>query len=203
MNKEKRFFTVVIGTVIAAYGICLAINAGFGGATLAVLWEGVHLVTHMTIGQASFVIAFLMVAFCWFYDRKQVSWGTVIFQLIYSPCIDLFSGMVFYTDSVIFNAVLMVLGIVILSFGSALYSFADFGRGSYEAITLAFVHRKGWKTGYVRIVIDILCVVFGALLGGKFGLCTIATILISGPLLQFFLNMFGKINNKIHFLDVE
>ena len=30
---------VIVGSVISAYGITLAIGAGFGGATLAVLWQ--------------------------------------------------------------------------------------------------------------------------------------------------------------------
>lgn len=31
---------VIIGSIISAYGITLAIGAGFGGATLAILWQG-------------------------------------------------------------------------------------------------------------------------------------------------------------------
>lgn len=34
------------------------------------------------------------------------------------------------------------------------------------------------------MVLDILMVVSGILLGGKFGICTIATILLSGPIIQ-------------------
>lgn len=34
----KKIIIIVIGLIIAAYGITLALYAGFGGATLAVLW---------------------------------------------------------------------------------------------------------------------------------------------------------------------
>ena len=44
MNIIKKIIYVVIGSVIAAFGIDLAIYAGFGGATLAVLWQGVSCV---------------------------------------------------------------------------------------------------------------------------------------------------------------
>ena len=33
--------------------------------------------------------------------------------------------------------------------------------------------------------LDILVVVTGVLLGGKFGLCTLITVIISGPIIQF------------------
>lgn len=36
----KKIAVIIIGSVIAAYGITLALYAGFGGATLAVLWQG-------------------------------------------------------------------------------------------------------------------------------------------------------------------
>ena len=36
----KKIIIIVIGSIIAAYGITLALYAGFGGATLAVLWQG-------------------------------------------------------------------------------------------------------------------------------------------------------------------
>ena len=35
------------------------------------------------------------------------------------------------------------------------------------------------------MALDILVVVKGVLLGGKFGVCTIVTVIISGPIIQF------------------
>ena len=40
-----------------------------------------------------------------------------------------------YTDIKAVNFVIMLLGIAVFSFGTGLYSAADFGRGSYEAVT--------------------------------------------------------------------
>ena len=188
----KKILTVVFGTVIAAYGIDLAIHAGFGGATLAVLWEGVSKTFHITIGQASFAIAAAMIIFCFFYNRKQISWGTLIYQVVYSSFIDIFEPVLVYTNSRTANFFLMILGIVLLALGASIYSYADFGRGSYEAMTFAFVERKGWQTRNVRIALDVECVVLGALLGGKFGWCTIATIALSGVCLQFFYGLLQK-----------
>ena len=188
-NLFLRSILLVIGTMIAAFGIDLAINAGFGGATLAILWQGLSNVFPITIGQSSIIIAVAMVLFCWFYDRKQIHVGTLVYQLVYGFCIDIFEPYLIYSDNRMINFLLMLLGITFLSLGSALYSIADLGRGSYEAMTFALVNRRGWKISYTRIGLDIICVVTGFALGGKVGLCTIATILISGPLLQLFLKM--------------
>ena len=59
------------------------------------------------------------------------------------------------------------------------------GRGSYEAVTFALVEKNNWQVKIVRMVLDILVVIIGVVLGGKFGICTIITVIISGPIIQF------------------
>lgn len=192
-----KFVIVIVGTAIAAFGLDMAIYAGFGSATLAVLWQGIAKTIHITVGQASLVVAAAMVIFCWFYDRKQINVGTVLYQLIYSFCLDLFSPVMRYGSSKPLNFVIMVVGLVIFSFGSALYSVAEFGKGSYEALTFAFVDRKKWPISNVRVVLDVVCVMSGWLLGGTVGICTVATILLSGILLQWFVKLLTPTAEKI------
>ena len=75
--KFKKYATktlmIVIGSIISAYGITLAIGAGFGGATLAILWQGLTNVTGMSIGTSSLIVAVAMIIFALFYDRKQIN----------------------------------------------------------------------------------------------------------------------------------
>ena len=37
----KAALKIVVGSILAAYGLTLAVYAGFGGATLAIFWQGV------------------------------------------------------------------------------------------------------------------------------------------------------------------
>ncbi len=62
---------VIIGSIISAYGITLAIGAGFGGATLAILWQGLTNVTGMTIGTSSLVVAAAMILFAFFMTKNK------------------------------------------------------------------------------------------------------------------------------------
>ncbi|MDD6346858.1 MAG: hypothetical protein PUA52_02450, partial [Lachnospiraceae bacterium] len=43
-----------------------------------------------------------------------------------------------------------------------------------------------WPIQNVRIILDVMCVLLGWILGGTVGICTIATIMLSGALLQKF-----------------
>ena len=130
----KKLIIIVIGSIVAAYGFTLALYAGFGGATLAVLWQGIAETFHLSIGMASFVVA---------------------------------------------------VGMILFAVGTGLYASASLGRGSYEAVTFALAEKNNWQVKIVRIALDILVVIIGVLLGGKFGICTITTVIISGPIIQF------------------
>ena len=79
----------------------------------------------------------------------------------------------------------MLLGVILLAVGTGLYASASLGRGSYEAVTFALAEKNNWQVKIVRIALDILVVIIGVLLGGKFGICTIITVIISGPIIQF------------------
>lgn len=86
----KKIIIIVIGSIVAAYGITLALYAGFGGATLAVLWQGISKTFHVSIGMASMIVAVIMIVFAFFYDRSQIHIGTILYQIVYSFCVDLF-----------------------------------------------------------------------------------------------------------------
>ena len=187
-----RLLMICLGAALASYGIDLAIHAGFGSATLAVLWQGVSVRFGLTYGVASLLVAAAMVAFCLIYDRSQIHVGTILYQIVYTFAIDFFRTRVYYTESVVLNFGIMLLGIAVFAVGTAFYAFADLGRGSYEALTFAFVKKKGWQTKTVRITLDILVVVVGVLLGGKAGICTLCTIFLSGHIIQWTMSRLRK-----------
>lgn len=181
----KRITIIIVGSIIAAYGITLALYAGFGGATLAVLWQGIAETFHISIGMASMIVALLMIVFVLFYDRSQIHIGTILYQVVYSACVDLFANAHVYSTYAWINMLIMLLGVVLFAIGTGFYAAASLGRGSYEAVTFAIAEKKGWQVKKVRILLDIMMVISGVILGGKFGICTIVTIILSGPVIQF------------------
>lgn len=181
----KKIIIIVIGSIIAAYGITRALYAGFGGATLAVLWQGISRTFHISIGMASLIVAIVMIVFAFFYDRSQIHIGTILYQIVYSLCVDLFANAHVYSSHLWVNALIMLLGVMLFAVGTGFYAAASLGRGSYEALTFSLAEKNGWQVKVVRMILDIVMVIAGVLLGGKFGICTIVTIIISGPVIQF------------------
>ena len=192
----KKIIIIVIGSIIAAYGITLALYAGFGGATLAVLWQGISRTFHISIGMASLIVAIIMIVFSFFYDRSQIHIGTIIYQLVYSLCVDLFANAHVYSTHLWVNALIMLLGVMLFAVGTGVYAAASLGRGSYEALTFSLAEKNGWQVKAVRMILDIVMVLTGVLLGGKFGICTIITVIISGPIIQFTASKAKKLLKK-------
>lgn len=181
----KKIIIIVVGSIVAAYGITLALYAGFGGATLAVLWQGISKTFHISIGMSSMIVAIIMIIFVFFYDKSQIQIGTILYQIVYSICVDLFANVHIYSKYVWANILIMLLGVILFAIGTGVYAAASLGRGSYEALTFSLAEKNGWQVKVVRIVLDIIMVIVGAMLGGRFGICTIVTIVISGPVIQF------------------
>ena len=184
-DLSKKIVIIAVGSVVAAYGITLALYAGFGGATLAVLWQGLSETFHISIGAASFVVALGMILFVLIYDRSQIHIGTVLYQIIYSVCVDLFADCHVYSSHAWINFLIMLSGVILFAVGTGLYASASLGRGSYEAVTFALAEKNRWQVKTVRMVLDAIMVIIGVFLGGKFGVCTIITVIISGPVIQF------------------
>ena len=94
----------------------------------------------------------------------------------------------------------LVIGIVVICFGSSLYMTANLGVSTYDAV--AIVLSGKWKLGqfqYVRICCDLVCVILGIICflfsGGTLaqvptiaGIGTMITAFFMGPLIQFFNN---------------
>ena len=122
-NLLKKLVIIVIGSIIAAYGITLALYAGFGGATLAVLWQGIAKTFHLSIGIASFIVALGMILFALIYDKSQIHVGTVLYQIVYSTCVDLFASCHVYSTYRWLNFFVMLLGVLLFAVGTGLYAF--------------------------------------------------------------------------------
>lgn len=194
MLKALKLLIVIIGSMLVGLGIAIAVNSGFGADPITVLWDGISKVLPITIGQASMILASLMLIVVLILDRKQINIGTVVNPFVVGLSTDYFAGFNINLDNFIINIMLLLLGLIILGFGLALYSSADFGRGSYEALILAIVKKLNIKLVYVRYFFDFLFLILGIILGAKLSIGPVVAFLGLGYVIQIFMNMFEKSN---------
>ena len=80
--------------------------------------------------------------------------------------------------------VLLALGILLAGPGSAFYIGANLGAGPRDTLMLVGARRSGQRVGIVRAAIEIVALAVGIVLGGNFGVGTIAFALAVGPVVE-------------------
>ena len=86
----------------------------------------------------------------------------------------------------------MVLGVVVIAIGSAIYLSTDLGAGPRDGLMTGIHHRFGWSIRRSRTIIELTRPALGWLLGGTVGIGTVVFALAIGPLVQVALRVFDR-----------
>ena len=132
----------------------------------------------------------LMLVAIFFLDKHYIGIATFINIFLLGYVVqfsdDIVGMIVGDTPSMATRIILLIAGVVILCFASAMYFTADLGVSTYDAVSLIMTDKKLGKFKYLRIGTDLFCVVVGFLLGGIVGVGTLITAFFMGPLIDFF-----------------
>ena len=200
-NNKRRIAMSLAGVVICAVSVGVFKLAALGVDPFQSLMSGLDSVIPISFGTLYVIVNAILLLFSIFADRHNIGIATFInlFLLGYITqfTYDLLQKL-FPAPSMVFRALCLIVGIVVICFGSSMYMTADLGVSTYDAV--AIVISGKWKMGkfkYVRICTDLVCVIAGCLLfvaaGNPVshipriaGIGTIITAFFMGPLIEFF-----------------
>ena len=200
-NLLKRIFMSLFGVIICAISVGVFKIAALGVDPFQSFMAGLDKLVPLDFGLLYIIVNALLLIFALVFDRHYIGIATFI-NLFLLGYITQFSYQFLQTvivePSIFVRVICLVVGVVVICFGSAFYMTADLGVSTYDAVALIIVNT--WKKGkfqYVRIITDIVCVILGAALfvlgGGKISaiptiaeIGTIITAFFMGPLIQFF-----------------
>ena len=191
----------LFGVIICAISVGVFKIAALGVDPFQSFMAGLDNLVPLDFGLLYIIVNALLLIFALVFDRHYIGIATFI-NLFLLGYITQFSYQFLQTvivePSIFVRVICLVVGVVVICFGSAFYMTADLGVSTYDAVALIIVNT--WKKGkfqYVRIITDIVCVILGAALfvlgGGKIsaiptiaGIGTIITAFFMGPLIEFF-----------------
>lgn len=205
--KAKRICMSLFGVIICAISVGIFKIAALGVDPFQSLMSGLDKLIPISFGTLYVIVNLLLLIFTLLADRHYIGIATFInlFLLGYITQFTYeFLQTVFVNPSLPVRFVCLIVGIVIICFGSALYMTADLGVSTYDSVALVFSTK--WKLGkfkFVRIATDLVCVVAGTVIyllgGGTFaeiptivGIGTIITAFFMGPLIEFFNEKFAR-----------
>jgi uncharacterized membrane protein YczE len=183
-NLRRRITQLIVGETLFGVGIGLMLQSGLGLPPWDVLHQGLAEQFGLTIGIWSIIVSFL-VLLAWFPLKQPFGLGTLLNVIIIGVMID--STALVIPETTGFWAVVMLSGgILMIAVASGMYIGANLGPGPRDGLMTA-IARMGPSIRITRSVIEVVVLITGVLLGGTFGVGTIAFALLIGPLVQFFL----------------
>lgn len=184
-NLRRRFFQLLIGLVLFGVGIAMMLQSRLGLPPWDVLHQGLTEEFGITVGIWSIIIS-VAILVLWLPLREKYGVGTVLNAIIIGVVIDIGALVIPQPESVWWNIVLMLGGIVLIGLASGMYIGANLGPGPRDGLMTA-VARRGPSIRLTRWGLEIVVLITGILLGGTFGVGTIAFAVFIGPIVQFFL----------------
>jgi uncharacterized membrane protein YczE len=197
----KRIGMSLVGVIICAISVGIFKIAAIGVDPFQSFMAGLDALVPTSFGTLYVIANAVLLLFALIFDRHYIGIATFInlFLLGYITQFTYqFLQTVIVDPSIVVRVICLVVGVVIICFGSAFYMTADLGVSTYDAVALIIVNT--WKKGkfqYVRIITDLVCVGLGTVLflmaGGAVaqiptivGVGTIITAFFMGPLIEFF-----------------
>lgn len=199
--KTRRILMSLLGVVICAVSVGIFKTAALGVDPFQSLMSGLDQLIPIPFGTLYVIVNLCLLSFSLIADRSRIGLATFI-NLFLLGYITEFSYALFTSiivdPSMPVRALCLLVGIVVICFGSALYMTADLGVSTYDAV--AIVLSSKWKLApfqYCRIATDLVCVVSGVIIfligGGTIGAIptiagvgTIITAFFMGPLIEYF-----------------
>lgn len=198
---KRRIAMSLFGVIICAIAVGIFKIAALGVDPFQSFMSGMDELVPIEFGTLYVIVNVCLLLFSLITDRHNIGIATFInlFLLGYITQYTYeFLQTVLVEPSMLVRVLCLLVGIVVICFGSALYMTADLGVSTYDAVAIVMTYR--WKLGkfhYIRICCDLVCVIVGTVIflmgGGKIstiptvvGVGTIITAFFMGPLIEFF-----------------
>lgn len=198
---KTRLWMSCLGVIICGISVGLFRTAALGVDPFQSLMSGLDHVIPIGFGTLYVIVNAALLLFALVFDRRKIGLATLINLTLLGYVAEYAQKLfllVFPETTLPLRVVLLVVAIIVMCFGSALYFNAELGVSTYDAISLV-ISEKQKKLSFqgCRIISDFVCVLLGVPLcklarlqwreiGAVVGVGTIVTAFFMGPLISFF-----------------
>ncbi len=184
-RKPKQVFQVIFGTSLIGVGISLNYLANLGLGPWGVFHDGLSKTIGITYGR-TIIITGVAVMLLWIPLKQKPGLGTLIDIFLVGLVADTIILYFEFSENIFLSLILILLGIISIGTGTAIYVGADLGVGPRDGIMVG-LETLGIKIGTARNLIELIAFLTGWLLGGLVGYVTILFVIGIGPVVQLVL----------------
>ncbi len=180
--------SLVCGLFLFAAGIVALLESELGLSPWDVLNQGLERQTPLSFGAANIVVGLVVLVLAWALGERP-GVGTVANAVLIGVFIELLLALDVVSDldeSVLaVRIALLPIGLALFGVGTAFYIGAGLGAGPRDSLMLVLSRRSGMRVGLVRGGLEVAVLIIGIVLGGTFGVGTVAFALLIGPIIEF------------------
>jgi uncharacterized membrane protein YczE len=179
----RRLTQLYAGLVLYGTSMALLVRSDLGVIPWDLLHQGLANRTGLSMGVVTILVG-VLVLLAWIPLRERPGLGTISNVLVVGLALDGALLLLAAPASMPVRVTFAVAGIVLNAVATAAYVGVQFGPGPRDGLMTGLVRRTGRSIRLVRTSMEVLVVASGWLLGGTFGVATVAYALAIGPLVQ-------------------
>ena len=191
----KRVLILFFGLAIFGLGDGLIIQSGLGNAPWSVLAQGISLKSGLSIGTSTLIVGSLVLAL-WIPLRERPGFGTLSNIIIISLFIEIATNIFPKQENIVPGVIFTLVGIAMVGIGSSLYITCGLGPGPRDGAMTGLHQRTGVRVGRVRLGLEVVVSIVGALLGGTLGLGTLLFALLIGQSVAISFGLLARLTSK-------
>lgn len=194
-QRFQRLIILIFGLTIFGIGEAFLVITSLGNSPWVVLSQGISLNSNLNIGQATFLVSFL-VLILWIPLKQKPGFGTIANMVVIAAAIEFGLLIIPETTNLTIKYFYILLGIALVGIGSALYITCGLGTGPRDGLMTGLHYRTGVRVGRVRLGIEVVALSSGALLGGSLGVGTALFALLIGQSVAISLGVLARLTSK-------
>lgn len=196
----RKCLIAVVGIMLVGIGVSFNAMAHLGNDPVGIFYDGMRSALGLTaeqLGLASNMVNIVLAVVLFFFGRKYLNLGTVIYIVPYGLCVDLGTFLyskIFVADALWMQIIGSVLGCLMLYTGVAIFIAVDIGLDPMTGVAMVLRDFLKWDFKKAKWLFDGVMTIAGFLLGGTLGVVTILTAITAGPMIQW---ISGRVKNVI------
>lgn len=195
-----RLISFILGLSLISFGVSLTIKAELGTGAWDALNVGLSKTIGLTVGSWVFIVGIVLIFLNAILMKSRPDFLAIITIFLAGLFIDGWLLVVldtFQANGLWEQIVVFVGGVIVLSFGIAVYLQANFPLIPIDKLMLAIQERLGVSMGTAKTIGELSALVAAFLFSGPIGLGTLIVTFTIGPLVQLFAPRVHKFQQRL------
>lgn len=186
----KRIVMLVIGVLLLVLGLTICNRTGFGIDPFTAFCISISRFFGFSPGQMIFAVNLIILTIIFFARRHLIGLASLVVALFFGFIFDFYARYIpagyFVSDQLGIQLLYFLLGILVATFGVALYIESNFGFAPYDGVPFIFAKSESSPSAAYRMTLDGTIALLAFIFRGPIGIGTVVLALFVGPLIDFY-----------------